>query len=94
MFIHLGEFATVIADKTGEIPLNGSWFARNSSAIEVKSGRPIAKFGGDSFDWSVHNADMTLLSFVVPRHYQVAPWKIHTVDPFQFHDEPWKSDLV
>ena len=94
IFIHLGALAPAIAEKTGEIPLGGSWFAGESGAIEVQSGQPIAKFGGDSFDWSVHDADKTLPGFVVPEHYEGAPWKIHTVDPFQFYDEFVKSELL
>lgn len=94
MFIHLGELAPAIAEQTGEIPLSGRWFAGKSGAIEVKSGQPIAKFGGDSFDWSVHDADTTLPGFVIPEHYGGAPWKIHTVDPFQFYADPVQSDLL
>ena len=94
IFIHLGELAPVIAEKTGEIPFNGYWLAGKFGAIEVKSGQPIAKFGGGSFDWSVHDADTTLSGFVVPEHYEEEPWKIHTVDPLQFYEEPLKSDLL
>ena len=68
IFIHLGELAPAIAEKTGEIPFGDNWFASESGAIEVKSGQPIAKFGGDSFDWSVHDADTTLSGFVIPEH--------------------------
>ena len=94
IFIHLGEFTEAIAEQTGEIPLNGNWSFGASPPIELKSGQPIAIFGGDSNDWSVHDADKTLTGFVVPEHYEVEEWKIHTVDPFQFYDEPMKSELL
>ena len=94
IFIHLGEFAEEIAEQTGDIPLNGNWSVGSSPAIEVHSEQPIAKFGGDSNDWSVHDADTKLTGFVVPEHYIVEEWKIHTVDPFQFYDEPTKSELL
>jgi hypothetical protein len=91
IFIHLGEFAPAIAEKVGQIPLNGRW---GDTPIEVKAGEAIAKFGGQSLDWSVHDADTTLTGFVLPEHYEAEPWKIHTVDPFQFYSEPIKSELL
>jgi hypothetical protein len=95
IFIHLGELAPAVAEKTGVIPLGDSWYSTRSAPIQVNAGDPIAKFGQLSNDWSVHDANTTLAGFVVPKHYEEAePWKIHTVDPFQFYDEPMKSDLL
>ena len=95
IFIHLGELAPAVAEKVGQIPLNGRWASSSSSKpIEVKAGEPIAKYGATNLDWSVHDADTTLSGFVVPEHYEREPWKIHTVDPFQFYSEPIKSDLL
>ena len=94
IFIHLGEFAADIAVQTGEIPLNGQWSAGQSPPIEIKAGQPIAKFGGDSNDWSVHDADPILPGFVVPEHYEMEEWKIHTIDPFTLYDDPVKSALI
>ena len=94
IFIHLGELAPAVAEKTGEIPLGGSWVRGRSGPVVVKAGEPIAKFGVTSFDWSVHDADTTLTGLVVPEHYKGEPWKIHTVDPFQFYEEPLRSDLL
>ena len=91
IFIHLGEFAPAIAEKVGQISLNGQWADK---PIEVKAGEPIAKFGATSLDWSVHDADTTLAGFVLPEHYESEPWKIHTVDPFQLYSEPIKSELL
>jgi hypothetical protein len=91
IFIHLGEFAPAIAEKVGQISLNGQWVDK---PIEVKAGEPIAKFGATSLDWSVHDADTTLAGFVLPEHYESEPWKIHTVDPFQLYSEPIKSELL
>jgi len=94
IFIHLGEFSPAVAEKVGQIPIGGRWGGGSEEPIEVKAGEPIAKFGGQSLDWSVHDADTTLSGFVVPEHYESEPWKIHTVDPFQFYSEPIKSDLL
>ena len=95
IFIHLGELAPAVAEKTGEIPLGDSWLSTRSIPIQVYAGEPIAKFGQLGNDWSVHDANAALAGFVVPEHYEeLEPWKIHTVDPFQFYDEPLKSDLL
>jgi len=94
IFIHLGELAPAVAEKTGEIPSGASWSATRTVPIQVNAGEPIAKFGQLSNDWSVHDTNTTLAGFVVPEHYEAEPWKIHTVDPFQFYDEPLKSDLL
>ncbi|MDP6770198.1 MAG: hypothetical protein QF704_05835 [Anaerolineales bacterium] len=94
IFIHLGEFSAVIADQIGVIPLGKSWFSGGSEPILLDAGQEIAKFGGDSMDWSVHDGNITLAGFVEPKHYEAEPWKIHTVDPFQFYEEPYKSQLI
>lgn len=98
IFIHLGDFAPAIAGKIGDLPLNSYWMAggmRSGKApIEVKAGEPIAKFGADSFDWSVHDTSTSLAGFVVPEHYEDEPWKIHTVDPFQFYDDVLRGSLL
>jgi hypothetical protein len=94
IFIHLGEFAEDIAAQTGEIQLNAHWSAGQSPPINIKAGQPIGKFGGDSNDWSVHDADTILPGFVVPEHYEMEEWKIHTIDPFTLYDEPVKSALL
>ncbi len=94
IFIHLGEFAEIIEAQTGEIPLHRHWEAGQTPPIEIKAGQPIAKFGGDSNDWSVHDADTMLPGFVIPEHYEVEEWKIHTIDPFPLYDDPFKSALL
>ena len=94
IFIHLGEIAPAIAEQIGDMPLNSLWFSTKSKPIELKAGDPIAKYGGTSFDWSVHDADIILPGFVLKEHYDGEPWKIHTVDPFQFYKEPLKSELL
>ncbi len=94
IFIHLGELVPDIASKTGDIPLGGTWSSDKSRPIAIEAGDPIAKFGQLSLDWGVHDAETTLAGFVVPEHYKWEPWKIHTVDPFQYYDEPLKSALI
>ena len=95
IFIHLGELAPDIIKQTGAIPLGGQWFSTKNGPIDVKAGDPLSKINGsDGLDWSVHDADVILPGFVVPEHYIREPWKVHTVDPFQFYQEPLKSQLL
>ena len=94
IFIHLAELAPTIAEQTGPIPLGGHWFSTHSGPIEVRAGDPLSKISGTGLDWSVHDADVTLPGFIVPEHYAGEPWKIHTVDPFQYYEEPLRSELL
>ena len=94
IFIHLGELAPDIIKQTGPISLGSQWFSTRTGPIDVKAGDPLSKINGsDGLDWSVHDADVTLSGFIAPEHYGEV-WKIHTVDPFQFFDEPLKSELL
>ncbi|MEW6161010.1 MAG: hypothetical protein AB1813_26570, partial [Verrucomicrobiota bacterium] len=52
--------------------------------IPVKAGQVIGKIGGRTLDFAVVNSQSTLKGFVVPEHYAREPWKIHTVDPFDY----------
>jgi len=62
--------------------------------IAVKAGQAIGRVGGQTLDFAVVSKDATLKGFVVPEHYDREPWKVHTVDPFDFLDEPLKSKLL
>jgi hypothetical protein len=62
--------------------------------IPVKAGQVIGKVGGRTLDFGVVNSEVRLRGFVVPQHYEREPWKIHTVDPFDYFDEPLRSRLV
>lgn len=93
IFIHLGELAPSISEVTGEIANGHTWFGTTDAPIPVKAGDPIAKFGGQSLDWSVHDSETILPGFIVPQHYETEPWKIHTVDPFPFYEDSLRTAL-
>jgi hypothetical protein len=95
ILIHLGELAHTITEIVGSIPLGQTLYPHHTGdPIRVKAGEPIAKFGSQSLDWSVHDADVVLNGFVVPEHYSSEPWKIHTVDPFDYYAEPTRAELL
>lgn len=63
--------------------------------VPVSGGQVIGQIrGGHGLDFGVVNTDATLSGFVVPEHYFFEPWKIHTVDPFDYYDEPLRSQLL
>ncbi|MDO8481185.1 MAG: hypothetical protein Q7S65_05235 [Nanoarchaeota archaeon] len=78
-----------ILDVSGTIPPGGY----SSKSISVKQGDLLGWIGGQTLDLSV-NYDKVTLGFIVPEHYASEPWKIHTVDPFDYFKEPDKSALL
>lgn len=88
IYIHLLKLSPKIKEVIGDstdtrtVPAN----------IPVKAGEVLG--GATSLDFSVHNSDVTLKGFAVPQHYSGEPWKIHTVDPFDYFNEPLKSQLI
>ena len=87
IFIHVKELSPRIMSITGQI--SGS----RQVSIPVEGGEVVGKVGR-SFDFSVHDYKVTLSGFIVPLHYSREPWKIHTVDPFDYFKEPLRSQLV
>lgn len=66
--------------------------ANTPNTVAVEAGEVIGKAPG--FDFSVHNDEVTLLGFIVPKTYIAEPWKIHTVDMFDSFAEPVRTQLL
>ena len=62
--------------------------------IPVKAGEAIGRIGAQTLDIGVVNTEVTLKGFVVPEHYDAEPWKIHSVDSFDYYDEPLRAELL
>jgi hypothetical protein len=63
--------------------------------VPVKAGQVIGKTGGDhGLDLGVVNTQVTLKGFRFTERYEDEPWKIHSVDPFDYIDEPARSELL
>ncbi|MFC2105735.1 hypothetical protein ACFLS0_03180 [Candidatus Bipolaricaulota bacterium] len=91
IWIHLEELAGPLAY------LNGTFDSRSHSfdRIPVSTGELIAYDGGtNGFDFSVHDDRVILPGFVNPLSYVAEPWKIHTVDPYDYFEEPVRSGLL
>ena len=66
-----------------------------SVRIPVKAGQPIGKVGLQTFDFALVDAATTRKGFVVAERFlDRDPWKMHTVDPFDYVEEPLKSQLL
>lgn len=61
--------------------------------IPVSEGQVIGRIGGQTLDFGVYNADVTL-GFISPELYTGEFWKIHTDDPFLYFKEPLKQQLI
>lgn len=86
IYIHVKELSPRIQSITGQISGN------KQVNIPVEEDEVIGKVG-KSFDFSVHDKNVTL-GFIVPKHYEGEPWKIHTADPFDYFTEPLRSQLL
>ena len=94
VYIHLNELAPEILEVTGEFSQGSRWYwgpSPDQSPIAVKAGQVFAKVGG-SFDFSVHDSEVTLDGFTIPSRY--SQLKIHTVDPFDYFEEPLRTKLL
>lgn len=60
--------------------------------VKVEAGELIGR--ATSFDFSAHNEDVTLQGFVIPEHYDAEPWKINTVDPFDYFAPGLREELL
>jgi len=86
IYIHLRELSPKIL---GIIGKNTKGINTN---IPVVAGEIIGRANGS--DFSVHDEESTLKGFIVPEHYEVESWKIHTVDMFDHFLEPIKGQLL
>lgn len=66
----------------------------SNKPIHVKKGDLLGKIGGQTLDLSVNYDEVVLSGFIVPEHYAGESWKIHTVDPFDYFEEPARTQLL
>ena len=88
IYIHLNLLSPRITEIIGEIQPSES----KNVEIEVKAGELLGR--ANSFDFSVHNEDITLTGFITPKNYEGESWKIHTVDPTEYFVEPIRSQIL
>ncbi|MFM8469122.1 MAG: hypothetical protein ACKODH_04010, partial [Limisphaerales bacterium] len=62
--------------------------------LAVKAGQVIGKVGGRSLDFGVVNTETRLPGFLTPSLYGHYSWRVHVVDPFDYFNEPLRSQLL
>ncbi|MDA1258487.1 MAG: hypothetical protein O3C10_11710 [Chloroflexi bacterium] len=89
-FIHTGELTPALKAVTGDLELGKSW----TGAFAVEAGQVFAEAPPSSLDFMVHDQEVVLPGFIVPESYAGEPWKVHTLDPFDFYEEPLRSEVL
>ena len=65
------------------------------NGIQVRAGQLIGYIGAQSLDFGVYDYEIVLPGFINPSAYDSRePWKIHTVDPFQYFPSEIKDALL
>ena len=87
IYIHLDTLSAKIA---AVAPPPGEYA---SVDVAVGAGEIIGYYSG-TIDYNVVDENIVLTGFVNPDSYQAESWKIHTPDPFDYFNEPIKSQLI
>ena len=90
---HLIELDPAIQQQVGKELKPGQPFPVR---IPVKAGQVIGKVrGGFTFDFALIDTTVTNKGFVLPEQFlQRDPHKLHVVDPFDYMDEPLRTNLL
>lgn len=89
-FIHTGDPNTELMALTGELELGANWHG----VFPIKARDVLANASTNTMDFMVHDEEVILPGFIVPESYEGEGWKIHTLDPFDFYDEPLRSQVL
>jgi hypothetical protein len=89
-FIHTGEPTPELMTLTGELDLGSNWYG----AFPIEAGDVLANASTNTMHFMVHDQEVTLPGFIVPESYSGEDWKVHTLDPFDFYDEPLRSQVL
>ena len=93
LLIHINKVKKEILDQI-TFKQDSQWHSYGSGRVRVKMGEMIGRSGAHQFDFAVINTQVNLPGFVNPQSYSAEPWKIHTVDPFDYFEEPLRSQLI
>ncbi len=88
IYIHIYQLSEKIEQILGEIKPSEN----KQVNIPVKAGEIIGR--ANALDFSAHNDEIILTGFINKKSYDGEPWKIHTVDPFDYFIEPVKIELL
>jgi hypothetical protein len=88
IYIHLLNISDKIKSAEGDLSQSQSVPVH----VPVKAGEVLG--GAVSLDFSAYDDNVMLKGFVTPSDYNGEPWKVHTVDPFDYFVEPRRSQLI
>ncbi len=92
IFIHIDKLSDKVVSSIK--PEDGNVNSQAWPRIPVEEGEAIGSIGTGKLDFSVVDSDVTLTGFVKPESYEAESWKIHTVDTFDYYEEPLRSQLL
>jgi len=64
-----------------------------NAKVKVSTGETIAYIKNHPFDFSLHDEHINLSGFPYPEDYESYGWKVHTVDPSVYYEEPLRTQL-
>jgi len=65
------------------------------SRLPITAGQVLGTLSGlHGAELGVVDLEVTLPGLFMPEHYESEPWQIHTVDPFDYFDEPVRSQIM
>lgn len=94
IYIHIDKLSDQIKAKIGKQRDSRNGTTNYEASIKVKQGELIGKLAEHPFDFSVHDSNVSLPGFLNPKRYENEPWKIHTVDPFDYFSDSVKTELL
>ncbi len=92
IFIHIDELSPKVMEAI-DFSGSGSYLSSYIN-VEVEAGEVIGTVSGRSFDFSVHDYNTELTGFISSELYSGEPWKIHTVDPFDYFESSLRTSLL
>jgi len=92
IFIHVDKLSEKVRSSVREE--DGDVDTQAWPRIPVKAGEPFGTIGVGKVDFSVVDESVTLKGFVKKETYDGEVWKVHTVDTFDYYEEPLRSQLL
>lgn len=92
IFIHVDKLSEKVRSSVREE--DGDVDTQAWPRIPVKAGEAIGTIGIGKVDFSVVDESVVLSGFVKKETYDGEVWKIHTVDTFDYYEEPLRGQLL
>lgn len=94
IYIHIDKLAPEIQSQIGKQENSQKGTTNFQANIPVKAGQVIGKQAEHEFDFSMYDENVTLPGILNPDQYKNEPWKIHTVDPFDYFADSISKELL